>query len=98
MPGLYLPAPHAIHKLEPKWTCALCGHPFYEGERAAMERHVLRDHSHEEVRSHSDTVRAPGLFDPLYEGSDVEWGKWIAKNQAERPEDWRRWMKTGLDK
>jgi hypothetical protein len=79
--------------------CALCGHPFYEGERAAYERHCLKDHSHEEVRSHSLVVQAPGLFDNTHpDYNDVAWAEWIAKNHAERPEQWRRWMKTGLDK
>lgn len=98
MPGFYLPPSHVIHGREPKYKCALCGKPFFEGEQSAFERHCLKDHSHEEVRSHSDMVRAPGLFDPNYEGSDVEWGKWIERNNRERPEEWRKWMKTGLDK
>lgn len=96
MPGLYLPPSHVIHGRDPKYSCALCGAVFYEGERNAYERHVLKDHSHEEVRSHSYAVQAPGLFSP--DAGDAEWGRWIAKNNAERPEDWKRWMKTGLDK
>lgn len=98
MPGLYLPPGHVIHDRPVKYECALCGHPFYEGERAAFERHVLKDHSHEEVRSHSPRVQAPGLFDPFYEGSDVDWGKWVEDHKASDPHGWQRWMKTGLDK
>jgi hypothetical protein len=99
MSGLILPPSHTIHGREPKWACTLCGHPFYEGERVAYERHVVRGHSHEEIRSHSDRVRFPAFYDNYHpDFNDVGWQRWIDKNNAERPEQWRRWMKTGLDK
>jgi hypothetical protein len=96
MPGLILPPSHVIHNKPPKYACTLCDAVFTEDERFQFEHHVLRGHDHAELREHSYAVQAPGLFSP--DAGDAEWGRWIAKNNAERPEDWRRWMKTGLDK
>jgi hypothetical protein len=93
-PAIWLPPSHAIHQKGPKYACTLCDAVFFEDERHQYERHCVSGHSVEELREHSLQAQAPGLFDPHHESGDVEWQKWIDKNQAERPEDWRRWMKT----
>jgi hypothetical protein len=98
MPGLILPPSHVIHGKPPKFACTLCEAVFTEDERHQFEHHVLRGHDHAELREHSLQAQAPGIFDPHHESGDVAWQEWIDKNSAERPEDWRRWMKTGLDK
>lgn len=98
MRGLYIPAPHTIHKRAPTKFCTICKKPFYENEQRALERHVLNEHSLEEILQHSPRHTAPGLFDPYWEGGDVDWQRWIDKNKVARPEAWRRWMKTGAGK
>jgi hypothetical protein len=75
----------------------LCGHWFYAGEERAYERHVM-SHPIEDMHPHSLHTQAPGLFDSNHEASgDVEWGQYIRRMNEERPEGWRRWMRTSLD-
>lgn len=98
--ALLIPPPHVLLGLEPSYLCALCGKPFFQGEQAAYERHVLDQTAHplEEVREHSLTYSAPGLYDPNYEGRDQDWAKWIRDHKVSDPHGWDRWGKTGLDK
>ena len=93
-PAIWLPPSHKIHGKKPKYLCTLCPMVFYEGEESLYERHVIRGHSHEELREHSLQAQAPGIFDPNHESGDVEWGRWIERNNRERPEQWRKWMRT----
>lgn len=93
MPGLYLPPSHAIHNKPPKYACTICEAVFTEDERRQFERHVL-GHPPEEIKPHSPFMQAPGLFDNYHESGDVAWQRWIDKNNAERPDEWQRWMKT----
>jgi hypothetical protein len=100
MPGLILPPAFAIHGERPATHCTLCGHPFFEreiGPGGAFERHVM-SHPIEDMHPHSLHTQAPGLFDSNSEASgDVEWGQYIRRMNEERPEGWRRWMRTSLD-
>lgn len=93
---IWLPPSHAIHNTPPKFGCTICPAVFYEDERHVFERHCL-SHSQEEILAKSPRHQAPGLFDPEYEGSDVEWGRWIEKNAA-AGNDPMRYMKTGAGK
>lgn len=95
--AFYIQPTHSIFGEKPRYRCALCGTPFFTGQRSTFERHCL-GHSHEEIRSHSPRVQAPGLFDPEYPGSDVEWGRWVRDHSESDPHGWRRWMLTGDDK
>lgn len=96
--GLILPPGHAIHNTPPTKACTLCD--WVGWTQRELESHAMHHvrHDMESILEHSPKHTAPGLFDPEYEGSDVEWGKWIEKNNRERPEQWRSWMKTSLDK
>jgi len=91
---LWLPPSHKIHNTAPKYACTLCDAVFFEDERLQYERHVVSGHSHEELREHSLQAQAPGIFDPKWEGGDVEWGEWIARNAA-AGNDPMRYMRTG---
>lgn len=100
-PMLYLPPGSSLHNETPKFACHLCEERepgaglFYT--HAAYVSHFDNNRCADleaKVRAKSFTLRAPGLFDPWYEGSDVEWGRFIDRMWRERPEQWRRWMKT----
>lgn len=90
--SLWLPPSHVIHGKPPKFACCLCEAVFTEDERFQFERHVL-GHPIEDVQAHSPAHRAPGLFDPYWEGGDVEWQRWIDKNAA-AGNDPARYMRT----
>jgi len=96
--GLIIPYSHTIHGTKPKYACTLCTMTWFAHERAKYLDHALHFHDHAELRQHSLQAQAPGIFDPHWEGGDVEWQDWIDRNNEERPEDWAKWMKTGLDK
>jgi hypothetical protein len=104
-PSLWIPPSSSIHGERPKFRCHICQDRdpgaglFYS--HAAYVAHFEQDRCKDletEIRMRSFTLRAPGFFDPWYEGSDVEWGKFIERKWKERPEQWRKWMRTGLDK
>lgn len=103
--AFWIPPSSSIHKERAKYRCHICqdrdpGAGLFYSE-AAYRDHFDNNRCREleeQARLRSFTLRAPGLFDPWYEGSDVEWGRWIEKNWRERPEQWRKWMRTGLDK
>lgn len=95
--GLIIPPSHKIHGQPAKFACTICPMVFYEGERHQFERHVLR-HTPEEIRPHSPRMQAPGIFDPYHESGDVEWQKYIDRKNAEDPDGWMDWMKTGEGK
>lgn len=80
-PALWLPPSHVIHNTVPQFACTLCEQVFWTHERTQFERHVM-SHSHEELREHSLQAQAPGIFDPHWEGGDVEWQEWIDRNAA----------------
>lgn len=93
-PAIWVPPSHAIHNREPVFLCCLCEAAWYEPEdRFEYERHVMRAHSHEEVRDLSPRTHAPGIFDPHHESGDVEWQRWIDRNAA-AGNDPMRYMKT----
>lgn len=96
-PAIWLPPSHVIHDKKPKFLCTLCDAEFYEDERHVYERHVLKAHSHEEVRARSPRVTAPGLFDPYHESGDVEWQEWIDRHAAAGA-DPMRYMRTDAGK
>lgn len=91
---LYLPPSAAIHRKSPIYFCTLCSWVGFEGEHLAYQRHVT-SHPIEDARAKSLHFAAPGLFDPNFEGSDVEWGRWIESHKQSDPHGWSRWMKTG---
>lgn len=98
MSRLILPPSHVIHGKPPKFACTLCEAVFTEDERHQFERHVLA-HPAEDVLAHSPAHTMPAFFDNYHpDFNDVDWQRWIDDNHAKRPEQWRRWMKTGLDK
>lgn len=88
--GLIIP----VSARRKKFFCTICPKEFYEDERTAFERHILNDHPPEDIKPHSPQMQAPGIFDPHHESGDVEWQRWIDRMNAERPEDWMKWMKT----
>lgn len=92
--ALIIPFAHTIHRKPPKYACTLCEAVFTEDERFQYERHCLRGHDHAELREHSLAVQAPGLFDENWEGADIEWKRWIDRNNETRPDEWMKWMKT----
>lgn len=97
--GLILPPGHAIHNTPPTKLCTICDWAGWT--QRELEAHVMHHvkHDMESILEHSPKHTAPGFFDnddPRY--NDVDWAKWIEKNHRERPEQWRDWMKTGLDK
>lgn len=102
---LWIPPSSSIHNERPRFRCHIC-QDREPGAGLFYSEAAYRDHFdnnrcrelEEETRRRSFTLRAPGFFDPYYEGGDVEWQRWIDRNMAERPGEWRRWMKTGLDK
>ena len=93
-PAIWLPPSHTIHNRKPIFACTLCDAAWYEPEdRHEYERHVVSGHSHEDVREHSLQAQAPGIFDPHWEGGDVEWQEWIDRNAA-AGNDPMRYMRT----
>lgn len=101
IPGVNVAPSHTVHNRPPKWRCCLCGHPFFEGEERAYRRHVTDSKVHDdaEIAARSPRHQAPGLFDNRHpDYNDIAWADWIEKNARERPEQWKRWMKTDLDK
>lgn len=104
-PALWLPPSSSIHNEAPKFRCHIC-QDREPGAGLFYTEAAYRDHFdnnrckqlEEETRRRSFTLRAPGLFDLYYEGSDVEWQRWIDRNWAERPHEWHKWMRTDLDK
>jgi hypothetical protein len=92
---IYVPRP--LTSESPRFACTICEAIFTADERHAFERHVL-SHPPEEIKPHSPHMSAPGLFDPNADVGDTDWRDWIDKNNRERPEAWRKWMKTDLDK
>lgn len=90
--GLIIPASHVIHDEAPKFLCVLCDAMFTADERHQFERHVLA-HPMEDVLAHSPKHNAPGLYDPYWEGGDVEWQEWIDRNKA-AGNDPARYMRT----
>lgn len=90
---IWLPPSHVIHQKPPKFACTLCPAVFTEDERHQFERHCL-SHTQEELAAHSPRHQAPGLFDPEYEGSDVDWGRWVREHAESDPHGWDRWGKT----
>jgi len=95
MPGIYIPTSAQLHEKRPKFFCTLCPWKGYPGEERAYTKHVLEHARNGDARKHSLHLKAPGLFDPRYEGGDVEWQDWIDRHSKSDPENWRRWMKTG---
>jgi hypothetical protein len=80
----------------PRFACTLCPATFYADERHAFEHHCL-SHTAEELAAHSPRHQAPGLFDPEYEGGDVDWSRWVARHRLADPQgrEWHKWGRTG---
>jgi len=92
-PALWLPPSAKIHGLEPKFFCTLCDAVFYDGEHRAYQNHVL-SHPREDVLEHSLHHKAPGIFDPNFEGADKEWHEYIDRKTKADPHGWTKWLKT----
>jgi hypothetical protein len=92
--GLVIPTSAQIHEKTPKFLCTLCDWHGFEGEYRAYERHVLEHARNGDAREHSLHLKAPGLFDPNFEGSDVEWGQYLDRKMKADPHNWAKWMKT----
>lgn len=89
--GLKLQPSHSIHGLPPKWACAICGTPFFEGEQRKYEAHCLTAHDEEELQRHALAAVPKGFRD---DAGDVEWGEYIKRKAAVDPGGWARWAKT----
>jgi hypothetical protein len=90
---IWIPPSHVIHNKPPTYLCTLCDAVFTEDERLLFEQHVIRGHSVEDLREHSLHAKAPGIFDPHWEGGDVEWQRWIDQHAAAGA-DPMRYMRT----
>jgi hypothetical protein len=85
--GLIIPTSSSLHRRAPKYVCRVptadggtCGHPFYEGEERARERHVAEccKRNHDAIvafreKQHPDVLRP---WDPELE-------RWIAEHRDE---------------
>jgi hypothetical protein len=89
--GIFLPGHHRLHNERPKYVCVVCverGEPGEFYDPITYERHVsgtatspaCADRHPETIRRMSPALRAPGLFDENYPGSDLEWKRWLEKN------------------
>ena len=75
-----------------------CGKRYYDYEQTAFANHVA-SHSLDEHRQLSFKTRMPAFFDNYHpDFNDVDWQRWIDRKSVERPEQWRKWMKTSEGK
>jgi hypothetical protein len=91
--GLLLPSHYRLHQEQPRFLCVVC---YERGEPEAGEfyteaeylRHVngtstqpaCADRHPEVLQRMSPALSAPGLFDENYEGSDLEWKRWLEEH------------------
>lgn len=89
--GLLLPSHHLLHGEPPKYICVICkerGDPGEFWDHATYDRHVMgtpgspacADRHPETMRELSPALKAPGLFDENYHGSDLEWKRFLEDN------------------
>jgi hypothetical protein len=102
--GLLLPNHYRLHDEQPKFWCEICQargeHGGFYTERAYTDhvmgtptRAACADRHPETVHDLSPALKAPGLFNENYEGSDLEWKRWLEDN-AEAIREGRKNDKT----
>jgi hypothetical protein len=94
--GIYVVSSHErMHDTPPRFACVICKERDPETgdfwDAGEYERHVMgtptspacSDRHPEVVRELSPALKAPGLFDENYHGSDLEWKRWLEKHATE---------------